>query len=323
MAPMANRPGEAVNEIGAFVLGRLAADLYPLRSETPLDEVETFQRFVGGFGGNVGTGLARLGIRTAVLSGVGNDGHGRFLVRWLEAEGVDTRWVIVHPTLRTALAFCELWPPDRFPLTAYRMPTCPDWELQLTDLPIDLLRGAPLLYVSGTALAREPSRSAALGALEARRDGSDELVATVFDLDWRPEYWQQPEEYPVQVRLAAGMADTIIGSESEFQGAGLSPATAMEIGPRRVFVKRGPEGAAVLEGEKRDEVGGLQVEVVNGLGAGDAFAAAVGYGLLTQMASARLLRFANAAGAMVTMQLPCAAAMPEVHELEAFLRSRT
>jgi 5-dehydro-2-deoxygluconokinase len=257
-----------------------------------------------------------------VLSGVGNDGHGRFLVRSLEAEGVDTRWVTVHPTLRTALAFCELWPPDRFPLTAYRMPTCPDWELRVTDLPIDLLRSAPLLYVSGTALAREPSRSAAMGALEARREGRDGVMATVIDLDWRREYWEHPEEYPVQIRLALQMADTVIGGESEFQGAGLSAAAAMEIGPRRAFVKRGPDGAAALEGDERDEIGGIQVEVVNGLGAGDAFAAAVGYGMLTGMARAHVLRFANAAGAMVTRQLPCAAAMPHRHELEAFVRAQ-
>ena len=321
LASRANRPVEAVNEIEAFVLGRLAADLYPLQSGTPLDEVQTFGRFVGGFGGNVGTGLARLGIRTAVLSGVGDDGHGRFLLRSLETEGVDARWVTVHPTLRTALAFCELWPPDRFPLTAYRMPTCPDWELRLGDLPLDLLRRAPLLYVSGTALAREPSRSAALGALEARRGGGDGVVATIIDLDWRREYWEHPEEYPLRIRLALEMADTVIGGESEFEGARLSPAAAMEMGPGRAFIKRGPNGAVALEGDERDEVGGLQVEVVNGLGAGDAFAAAVGYGLLKGMARADILRLANAAGAMVTMQLPCAAAMPRPHELEAFLDS--
>ena len=126
------------------MLGRLVTDLYPLQSETPLEEVRTFERFTGGYGGNVGIGLARLGVATAVVSGVGDDGHGRAIVRDLVREGVDTRWVTVHPTLRTALAFCELWPPDRFPLLAYRFPTCPDQEIVEADLPPPsvLLRGA-------------------------------------------------------------------------------------------------------------------------------------------------------------------------------------
>jgi 5-dehydro-2-deoxygluconokinase len=118
------------------------------------------------------------------------------------------------------------------------------------------------------------------------------------------------------------MADTVIGGESEFEGAGLSPEAALEFGPRRAFVKRGPDGAAALEGDEHDVMGGLRVEVVNGLGAGDAFAATVGYGMLTGMARAQILRFANAAGAMVTRQLPCAAAMPHRHELEAFVRAQ-
>jgi len=121
--------------IEAFVLGRVLADLYPLQSETLLEDVRTFERFVGGYGGNVGIGLARLGVTTAVLSGVGDDGHGRFIAKTLAAEGVATRWIVRHPTLRTALAFAELWPPDRFPLIAYRFPSCPDIETLAADMP--------------------------------------------------------------------------------------------------------------------------------------------------------------------------------------------
>ncbi|HEV8228862.1 MAG TPA: PfkB family carbohydrate kinase, partial [Candidatus Limnocylindria bacterium] len=116
--------------VDAYVLGRVGADLYPQQLRTPLEEVRTFERFVGGFAGNVATGLARLGVRTGIISGVGDDGHGRFIRRFLEAEGVDCGSLVVHPTLRTALAFCEMWPPDEFPITFYRTPTCPDWELQ-------------------------------------------------------------------------------------------------------------------------------------------------------------------------------------------------
>ena len=112
------------------VMGRLCADLYPEQLRTPLSEVETFRRFVGGFAGNVATGLARLGVGCTIVSGVGDDGHGEYVRAYLEREGVDCTHLVTHPTLRTALAFCEAWPPDRFPITFYRTPTCPDWELR-------------------------------------------------------------------------------------------------------------------------------------------------------------------------------------------------
>jgi len=181
----------------AFVLGRVGADLYPQQLNTPLEEVRTFERFVGGFAGNVATGLARLGIPTAIVSAVGDDGHGRFVRAFLEREGVDTSALVVHPTLRTALAFCEAWPPDRFPITFYRTPTCPDWELTPADIPAAMSR-AWLAYVSGTGLAREPSRAATLAALERRESGT-----TIFDLDWRDTLWTDPSEYGPLVRRAA------------------------------------------------------------------------------------------------------------------------
>ena len=309
-------PGSVPGQPDAIVLGRLVTDLYPLQSQTPLSEVRSFERFTGGYGGNVGIGLARLGVTTAVVSAVGDDGHGQALVRDLVAEGVDTRWVTVHPTLRTALAFCELWPPDHFPLLAYRFPTCPDQELQETDLPpADVLRGAPIVYVSGSAFAQEPSRSTAFAALETRRGSPG--IATILDLDWRPGYWTHPEPYPELIRRASGMADTVIGSDSEFGAAGLAPVGVAAAGVRRVFVKHGPAGASLLaDGVTYDEPG-VPVPVVNGLGAGDAFAATVGAGLLRRLPPRHLLQLGNAAGAIVATRLSCSSAMPRWHEVES------
>ncbi|MCY7418199.1 MAG: sugar kinase [Chloroflexi bacterium] len=304
----------------AIVVGRLVTDLYPLQSEVPLEQVRTFERFTGGYGGNVGIGLARLGVPTAVVSGVGDDGHGRAIVRDLEAEGVDTRWVSVHPNLRTALAFCELWPPDHFPLLPYRFPSCPDQEITPDDLPpADVLRGAPIVYVSGTAFAQRPSRSTAFAALEARRgvDAVAVAVATILDLDWRPGYWTQPEPYPDLMRQASGLADTVIGSDSEFAAAGLVPAEVAAAGARRVFVKHGPAGATLLENGRSHDEPGVPVPVVNGLGAGDAFAAAIGAGMLRGLPADRLLQVANAAGAIVATRLSCSSAMPTWTEVES------
>ncbi|MFN8621466.1 MAG: PfkB family carbohydrate kinase [Chloroflexota bacterium] len=305
------------------ILGRVLADLYPLQSETLLEDVRTFERFVGGYGGNVGIGLARLGVRTAVLSGVGDDGHGRFIAKTLAAEGVDTRWLVTHPTLRTALAFAELWPPDRFPLLAYRFPSCPDMEVRPADVPWPELAAAPLVYVSGTTLAQDPSRTTAIAILQARRAAGGGGGAgaggrtTVLDLDWRPGYWLRPEDYPTWIRAAAGLADTIIGSESEFAAAGLTVDEALAAGVGRVYLKRGPEGAAIVTREGRLDVAGARVPVVNGLGAGDAFAAAVGWAMLRGEPPERQLHLGNAAGAIVASRLACSAAMPRADEVIA------
>src|SRR5947208_10764120 len=174
--------------VAAYVLGRVGADLYPQQLNTPLEDVRTFERFVGGFAGNVATGLARLGLRVGIISAVGDDGHGRFVRRFLESEGVDCRWLSVHPTLRTALAFCEAWPPDRFPITFYRTPTCPDWELTPGGLDLAGIAAVPLAYVSGTGLAREPSRLATMAVVEAR---AGRAGRTVLDLDWRAMPWDE------------------------------------------------------------------------------------------------------------------------------------
>jgi 5-dehydro-2-deoxygluconokinase len=303
--------------VEAFVLGRLHADFYPLQAGLTLDRVETFQRFVGGFAGNVGIGLARLGVRTAVLSGVGDDGHGRFIVRTLAEEGVETSGIVTNPVLRTAITFCELHPPDDFPLMAYRLPTCPDWELRPDDLPLELIAQAALLYVGGTALARRPSRDAMFAALDAHRSmpGSDRQ--TILDLDWRPTYWAHPGAYPGQIRRAAAVADTVIGGDSEFAAAGLDPERLRLDGVRRIFVKHGPAGASLLLPDETIRIPGSPVTVVNGLGSGDAFAAAVGYGLLAGRSPRDLLRLGNLAGAFVAGRLACGQAMPTRAELEA------
>lgn len=315
--------------VEAFVLGRVCADLYPLQLATPLEEVKTFERFVGGFAGNVATGLARLGVRVAILSAVGDDGHGRFVRNFLASEGVDVRWLLVHPKLRTALAFCEAWPPDRFPITFYRTPTCPDWELRPEDLPLDEVAAAPLFYAGGTGLAVEPSRSATLAALKrrasvARRANSAGGRATVLDLDWRPILWDDAAGYGPQARRAAAFADILLGSDSEFAAAGIDPATACAtLGVRLVVVKHGPAGATVVDGVGAHRVPGIPVPIVNGLGAGDAFAAAFGAGLLAGLSPGAAAERASAAGAIVASRLSCSTAMPRATEIDALLHGAT
>jgi 5-dehydro-2-deoxygluconokinase len=306
----------AIEGLEAVVIGRLHADLYPQQIGVALEDVQTFSRFVGGFAGNVGVGLARLGVRTAIISAVGDDGHGRFIRRFLEAERVDTEWVSTHPWARTALTFCEIRPPADFPLLAYRPPDTPDWQLTPDDVPLDVAQGVPLLYVSGTGFAVEPSRSTTVGVMAARRPARDEH-ATILDLDWRPGYWQRRDEYGPSVRQAALLADVLIGSDEEFRVAGLSAADAAASGVRAVYVKHGPDGASVMSHGRRIDVPGLAANVINGLGAGDAFAAAVGWGILRDFDDRETLRLANVAGAMVAERFECSGAMPTASELAA------
>jgi len=301
-----------MSELEALCVGRVALDLYPEQSNRTLEEVETYRQYAGGFATNIATALARLGVKAAVFSAVGDDGHGRFLRNWLENEGVDCTWLGIHPELRTALAFCEIWPPDHFPITFHRTPTCPDWEITPDQVDLDAVARIPLVYLSGTALAIEPSRSAIHAVAQTRTAGH-----TIFDLDWRPALWQHPEEFVAEAARVAPYATTILGGDAEWAASGLDPAADS----RAVrVVKHGPEGATVYEpdGSVRAEPV-WPVEVVNGLGAGDAFAAGWGYALLRGKDPGRT---AAANGAITASRHSCSAAMATLAELEHFMEAR-
>ena len=291
----------------AAVLGRVGVDLYPNDLETPLRRVQTFTRFVGGFAGNVATGLARLGVRVAIVSRVGDEGHGEFVRDFLVREGVDVRFLATDPYWLTPPTFCEVWPPDRFPITFYRRPTAPDWQLSPSDFDAEEVASARLLYATGTALAQSPSRETTLAALEAHRG------IAIFDLDWRPALWADQGEYRDLARRAVARADVVMGNEEEVEGASLAER------PARLVLKRGERGATVYDGNEATDVPGRPVEVVNGLGAGDAFAAAVGHGLLRGLPLVEAVRRGTVAGALVAAQLACSEAMPRLDELEEAL----
>jgi 5-dehydro-2-deoxygluconokinase len=291
----------------AVVMGRVGVDLYPNQLETPLREVRTYTRFVGGFAGNVATGLARLGVETAIVSRVGEDGHGEFVRDFLEGEGIDTRFLAVDPYWRTPPTFCEVWPPARFPILFYRRPTAPDWQLSPGDFEAEEVAAAPVLYATGTGLAQSPSRETTLDALRAHRG------TTIFDLDWRPDLWERRDEFPPLAAEAVAAAELVVGNEEELEAAALPEL------PPRLVLKRGERGATVFEDGDETDVPGFPVEVVNGLGAGDAFAAALGHGLLRGLPLVDAVRRGTVAGALVAAQLACSEAMPRLEELEAAL----
>jgi 5-dehydro-2-deoxygluconokinase len=300
--------------IDVAVLGRVGIDLYPNQLRTPLREVRTYTRFVGGFAGNVATGLARLGLTPAIVSRVGSDPHGDFVRDFLSGEGVDVRFLAVDERLRTPPTFCEVWPPDRFPITFYRYPTAPDWQLAPGDFDSGEVSAAPFLLATGTGLAQSPSRETTLAALETHRGVS------IFDLDWRPTLWEQPDAYRELAQTAARHADIVVGNEEEVEAAAGDARGLLDLGASTLVLKRGEHGAMLFHDGAQVAIAGHPVDVVNGLGAGDAFIAAFVHALHTGRPLEEATRRGSVAGAIVASQLACSEAMPRLAELEAELR---
>jgi 5-dehydro-2-deoxygluconokinase len=299
--------------IDVAVLGRIGIDLYPNQLRTPLREVRTYTRYVGGFAGNVATGLARLGLTPAIVSRIGSDPHGDFVRDFLSGEGVDVRFLAVDERLRTPPTFCEVWPPDNFPLTFYRYPTAPDWQLVPADFDSGEVSAAPFLLATGTGLAQSPSRETTLAALEAHER------VTIFDLDWRPTLWEQPDTYSGLAQTAARDADVVIGNEEEVEAAAGDPQALLDLGVSTLVLKRGERGVLLFHEGAQVDVPGHPVEVVNGLGAGDAFIAAFVQSLHSGRSLEEAARRGSVAGAIVASQLACSEAMPRLAELEAEL----
>ncbi|MER5955312.1 5-dehydro-2-deoxygluconokinase [Streptomyces sp. NPDC001893] len=312
-------PGEPYDLI---TMGRIGVDLYPLQTGVPLAEVDTFGKFLGGSSSNVAVAAARLGRRTATVTRTGADPFGEYLHRQLREFGVDDRWVTPVPGLPTPVTFCEVFPPDDFPLYFYRLPKAPDLEIRTAELDLDAIRAARVFWMTGTGLSEEPSRSATLAALAHRAEAG----VTVFDLDWRPMFWEDPEQARPHYAEALRHATVAVGNvdEVEIATGEREPAAAaralLAAGVHLAIVKQGPKGVLAMAADGRcAEVPPLPVDVLNGLGAGDAFGGALCHGLLADWELEEVMRFANAAGAIVASRLECSSAMPTRDEVEAAL----
>ena len=304
-------------------MGRIGVDLYPQQIGVSLREVRTFAKFLGGSATNVAVAAARYGHRAAVITRTGDDPFGDFLHDALRGFGVDDRFVTPVAGLPTPVTFCEIFPPDDFPLYFYRFPKAPDLEIRESDLDLDAIRAAKIFWVTGTGLSQEPSRSATLAALRVR----DRASITVFDLDYRPMFWPSREEARRWYARALPYATVAVGNLDETDTAvgRRTPHEAAEAlhraGIELAVVKQGPKGVLASRFREQVEVPPVPVEVVNGLGAGDAFGGALCHGLLENWGLEATMRFANAAGAIVASRLSCADAMPTEHEVTAALEA--
>jgi 5-dehydro-2-deoxygluconokinase len=300
-----------------ITMGRVGVDLYPEQIGVSLAEVETFAKSLGGSATNVAVAAARLGLRSAVITKVGDDPFGPYVRGALRGFGVDDNYVGTHATLRTPVVFCEVHPPDDFPLLFYREPQAPDMTIEASELDLDAIRAARVFWTTGTGLSAEPSRTATLTALAAREGG-----ITIHDLDHRPMFWPDESEAGHWARAALRHATVAVGNRDEAAVAVrtrdpyAATAALLDLGVQVAIVKCGPEGVVARTREELVEVAPVPVEVVNGLGAGDAFGGALVYGLLNQWPLERTIRLANAAGAFVAARLACADAMPALEDIE-------
>jgi 5-dehydro-2-deoxygluconokinase len=330
-------------EYDLITLGRSSIDLYANDIGAPFVEIRSFAAYVGGSPTNIAVAARRLGLRTALLTAVGEDLVGEFILHFLRQEGVETAFIPRKAGRRSSAVLLGVEPPDRFPLVFYR-DNCADIALTIDDVRATPIAKARMLEVSGTALSQEPSRSAAVYALEQARAAGRRVV---FDLDFRADQWHDPRAFGVALRAALPLVDVAIGTEEEVNAVFVdepgavrvahAQMTAPEIGGdvqanagrllalgvETVVVKRGARGATVFTGETPGgmDVAGFPVEVVNVLGAGDAFAGGLIYGLLKGWDWYKTTRMGNACGAIVVTRHGCANFMAYEEEALAFIAS--
>lgn len=313
-----------MGEFDVLAMGRCGMDLYSNDVGVPFVEIRSFAAYVGGCPTNVSVGTRRLGLRSALLTAVGEDPVGDFVLHFLRREGVETGFVPRKPGRRTPAVVLGIEPPDRFPLVFYR-DNAADLALDIDDVLRAPVRRSRVLFVTGTGLSAEPSRTATLFAAEQARATGTRVV---LDLDYRPTLWPDVRAYGVNARILAAYAHVVVGTEEEVGatcGDDRVEAAAERLlaaGPEAVVVKRGQRGSVVFSREGMVEAAPFPVEVYNVLGAGDAFASGFLYGWLRGWDWYRAARFGNACGAIVVTRHGCANFMPSEEEALRFVEER-
>lgn len=324
-------------------MGRSSIDLYSNDIGAPFEEISGFAAYIGGCPTNISVGTRRLGLRPALVTAVGDDQVGNFILHFLQREGVETSYIPRKPGYRSSAVLLGIQPPDRFPLVYYR-DHCADIELTIDDVAASPIANSRVLLITGTGLSKEPSRSATFFAAETARAAG---VTVALDIDYRPDQWADQRAFGTILRSALRLVDLVIGTEDEINAAMLTDLSQLSIahsqisdarvsgdtgaaihhllslGPRVLAQKRGAAGSrvhVVAEGKTTViEAPGFPVEVANILGAGDAFASGFLYGVVKGWDWYRTARLGNACGAILVTQHGCANFMPTYDEVMAFI----
>ena len=312
------------NTLDVLTVGRIGVDFYGEEQGAGFVESRHFQKSIGGSPTNVAVAAARLGRRTAVVTKVGDDGLGEYARHALEHEfGVDTRFVDTHPTLRTPIVVAVMDPPEDPKFVFYREPMAPDATIEADDAVVDAAREVPIFWISAGALAVEPSRGATKALLSARGRARH----TILDLDYRPSFWASEDEARREIGDAVLGATVAVGNRAECEIAvgtadpDLAADRLLDRAVEIAIVKMGSDGVLVATLQERRVIPPFPVEVVCGLGAGDAFGGALCHGLLAGASAFDAVELANAAGAIVASRLLCADAMPTEPEVRELLEA--
>ncbi len=326
-----------------LTMGRSSIDLYANEVGAAFPDIKSFAAYVGGSPTNICVGARRLGLRTALLTAVGEDPVGDFVVHFLRSEGVDTQYIPRKAGRRTSAVILGIEPPDRFPLVFYR-DNCADNALDIDDVLAAPVGACKIFEFAGTNLSQEPCRSATLFAAQCAREAGARVV---FDIDFRPDQWHDQRAFGQNVRAAVPLVDVVLGTQDEINAANLDGAHQVSLthqqvsdarvsgdlasaihmllglGPEAVIEKRGREGArAHLQSGESIDGPGFAVEIQNILGAGDAFAAGFIYGQLQRWSWRKSMRMGNACGAIVVTRHGCANFMPTLKEALEFAAVR-
>ena len=321
-------------------MGRSSIDLYSNDVGAPFSQINSFAAYVGGSPTNISVGGRRLGLTTALLTAIGDDPVGGFIMDFLNNEGVVTRFIPRKTEHRSSAVVLGIEPPDKFPLVYYR-DNCADINLTIDDVLAAPIDDCQVFQFAGTNLSKEPSRSATMFAAELARQAGAKVV---FDVDFRPDQWHDVRAFGVVARSVLPLVDVVIGTRDEINATMLDdPAqmslthsqisdTTVEGDSRRniermlentleaVVEKVGAQGAKIhLPDGKILDVPGFPVEIHNILGAGDAFGSGFIYGYVRGWDWYKSARLGNACGAIVVTQHGCANFMPTMPEVEAFV----
>jgi len=326
-----------------ITLGRSCIDLYSQDVGAPFNEITGFDAFVGGSPLNISVACSRLGVKTSLLTAIGNDKVGEFIINFLKREKVNIETIPVKDGARTSAAVLGIQPPDNFPLVFYR-DNAADSKIEIDDVINAKIPNYKILLISGTALNIEPSRSSTFFSVEVANKND---VDVVLDLDFRADQWKDVRSYGLMIRALLPNIKIVIGTEEEILAATLveksqlkiinqqisspeitgdieySISQLLSLGIETLIVKRGASGVSIYEqNSKKIDVPGFPVKILNVLGAGDAFAGGFLYGILNGWDLYKSCRMGNASGAQVVTKKGCANFMPTLEESISFIKSK-
>lgn len=312
----------AIN-LDLITVGRISVDLFAEQINTSFSEPQTFHKSIGGSPTNVAVAAARLGHTSAIISKVGVDPLGQYVVKKLQEFGVNTDFVKVAESGLTPVVLASQDPPEDPKIIFHRQPSAPDTQLTLGDIDSETLLAAKIFWVSACALSNGETAKSAVKWLEMRERRAESII----DLDYRPSFWPNVEAARVAAQEAISHCTIAIGNIAECQVAlGISDPQAaaddlLNRGVRLAIVKMGGDGVLLATKEERIVIEPLSIKLVCGLGAGDAFGGALVHGLLSGWNLKQIGEFANAAGAYLASELMCSDAMPTIEVLNSFIKT--